>query len=92
MFTFTEPENCFENYRIVCKSWKKIIEQNLKFNQFPKNQKLKEIFSCLRQEKKIPIFYEKYLQSFKKLNLHSWILPENCDLIFEFFLHNMKNL
>ena len=80
------------NYRLISKSWKNAIE-NFRFNYYPEI----EIFEnelCEFQEGKVPIFYAKYLQTFKQFSFHVYEekMSEKFDFLSEFILKNMKNL
>ena len=92
MLQFSTPRESFNNYRLISKSWKNAIE-NFRFNYYPEI----EIFEnelCEFQKGKVPIFYTKYLQTFKQFSFHVYEekMSEKFDLLSEFILKNMKNL
>jgi hypothetical protein len=63
-FRFCQVKECFENFRLVSKSWKHAIE-NMRFDQYLYlNENLE-----FENNGRFPIFYAKLTQAFKKFGL-----------------------
>jgi hypothetical protein len=93
---FSDAEDCFLQFRLVCKSWKDAVE-TIQFNRTFECQSFLGNFydiddcSALDENISLPTNYlEKYLKVFKKLTL-----PVNLEFkneIFALVLNNMKKL
>merc|ERR1712096_476758 len=68
-FKFCDPLECFTQFRLVCKSWQRAVE-DMKFHS---KLDLEDIVK-FEQNGKYPIFYCKYVQAFKKI---AFFLNEN---------------
>ena len=70
-FRYAQVKECFQQFRLVCKSWKHAIE-TMRFNRYlPKSW---IFFSKMNQ---IPILYvQKYLRAFRKISFHMDELEE----------------
>merc|ERR1712034_60837 len=66
-FKFTDPDECFQSFRLVCKSWKDAVE-TIKFNREVSIKVLHDIDEIIKNRLPISPFFEKYLQCFKKLH------------------------
>jgi len=87
---FSDVDDCFQKYRLVCKSWKDTVE-TIRFNRFV------GVRFCYDLDHKInegillnPNYFGKYLKSFRKLNIPLDL--ENKNEIFSLVLNNMKKL
>jgi hypothetical protein len=90
MFRFCEPDECFQSFRLVCKSWKNAIE-NIRFDQEVEEDffyKLDDAYDnneIVSKKKK-----EKFLPTFRKLKMAMFL--NNKNQILPLVLKNMKKL
>merc|ERR1711925_58495 len=66
-FKFTDSDECFQSFRLVCKSWKDAVE-TIKFNRTVPYNCFRNIYEIIKNGLPISPYFEKYLQCFKKLN------------------------
>ena len=91
-FKFTDPDECFQSFRLVCKSWKDAVE-TIKFNRRVSMKIFSDIDKIIKNGLSISPFFEKYLQCFKKLHAPMDILAsENGHHIITLVLNNMQKL
>ena len=99
MFQFCEPDECFQSFRLVCKSWKNAVE-TIRFNQYSSMQEVRMTLTFLELDQAITNqtiistnYFDKYLPAFKQfsapVNICFW---ENKNEIFALILKNMKKL
>jgi len=89
---FTDPDECFQSFRLVCKSWKDAVE-TIKFNRTVPSKIFINIDKIIKNGLPILPYFEKYLQCFKKLWAPMEILAsENGHLITSLILNNMGKL
>jgi len=92
VFKYSDSRECFDSFRLVCKSWKNAVE-TIRFDTYPPLTIFQEL--CLHERNgRFPSFYSKYLKTFRKLVL---FLNRNFDMtkwdsISNVLLDNMKNL
>jgi len=92
VFKYSDSRECFDSFRLVCKSWQNAVE-NIRLNTCPPVTIFQEL--CLHERNgHFPTFYSKYLKSFRQLNLR---LDRNFDMtkwnsISNVLLQNMGNL
>jgi len=113
---FTDPGECFQSFRLVCKSWKNAVETikfnrklgcvRLRYGSFFGHGKLQphvfddifklidEIIDNFHDEMpKVPPYFEKYLQCFKKLEVPMQLFSsENGRDMISLVLKNMQKL
>ena len=92
-FKFTDPNECFQSFRLVCKSWKDAVE-TIKFNRIvPPFKIFWNIDKIIKNGLSISPFFEKYLQCFKKLYAPmSLFASENRHQMLSLVLNNMQKL
>lgn len=91
IFKFSDARNCFDSFRLVCKSWQNAVE-TIRLNQDPHLEILSEI-SSHESNGKFPIFFIKYIKIFKRFTLNFINLDvTKWDSISKFILQNVKNL
>ena len=66
-FKFTDPDEWFQIFRLVCKSWKDAVE-TIKFNRAQPDSLFWNIDKIIKNGFFISPFFGKYLQCFKKLH------------------------
>lgn len=86
-FTFCDPIECFQVFRLVSKPWKNVIESQ-KFYNSDGYKIFRKLFSQ-NFPKNIPIIYEKIFKSLKQIRLGDHISDSR---IVDCILKNMKNL
>jgi len=91
-FKYSDSRECFDNFRLVCKSWKFSVE-TIRLNRHVPDAFFDELCLHSRNDNFSP-FYSKYLKIFKNLCLD---LEDDFDMkkwnsISNLLLNNMKNL
>ena len=92
-FRFCEADECFQNFRLVSKSWKDAVE-TIRFNREVDPEFL---VSLLEQnpQGQIPVYYAKYLRAFRKLTIDTDSLYDNEEIakkFYSFVLNSMEKL
>jgi hypothetical protein len=90
---FTDPDECFQSFRLVCKSWKYAVE-TIKFNEELPLTIFDDIDEII-DKNGLPIspYFEKYLQCFRKLEVPMKLFSsKNGRHILSLVLKNMKKL
>jgi len=93
VFKYSDSRECFNSFRLVCKSWQNAVE-TIRLDIYPPVKIFQEL--CLHEKNgQFPPFYGKYLKSFRKLNLN--LIFGNFDMtkwnsISNLLLKNMQNL
>merc|ERR1712034_163620 len=89
---FTDPDECFQSFRLVCKSWKDAVE-TIKFNRRVPWQLFHHIDKIIKNGLPISPYFEKYLQCFKKIQAPMHLLAsENEHHMISLILNNMHKL
>jgi len=88
---FGDVDECFQKFRLVCKSWKDAVE-TIRFNRYVGNTFFCNLDQKITSQEILPASYlGKYLPLFRKLNMKIMDL-ENKNKIFALVLNNMKKL
>jgi hypothetical protein len=91
-FKFTDPHECFQSFRLVCKSWKDAVE-TIKFDCSVPTKIFSDIAIIIQKGLPISPFFEKYLQCFKQLDVNlDDFASENGHHIISLVLNNMHKL
>ena len=91
MLRFSDTDECFQKFRLVCKSWKDAVE-TIRFNRMVGPDIFYNLDDIIIERKKIfsiP-YFSKYLPLFKKLSMP--MVLANKNKIFTLVLQNMKKL
>jgi len=87
---FSDEDECFEKFRLVCKSWKDAVE-TIRFNRFVNYKFFYNLDEKITSHEILPANYlSKYLKLFRKLCMSLDL--ENKNKIFSLVLNNMKKL
>jgi len=90
---FSDVDECFQTFRVVCKSWKDAVE-TIRFNRVVGNEffyNLDDNFDKISQEISPASYLGKYLPLFRKLYMPLMDLT-NENKIFPLVVNNMKKL
>jgi len=94
VFKYSDARECFDSFRLVCKSWQNSVE-TIRLDTCPPLTIFQEL-CCHERNGHFPPFYSKYLQTFRKLGLCLQTTPNfdmtKWDSISNFLLDNMTNL
>jgi len=92
---FTEVDECFQSFRLVCKSWKDAVE-TIRFNRMVGSDFFNKLNHTLEFHGTVPPYTTKYLQAFRKLHFPIDLLDnywdENVHEICSLILSSMQNL
>jgi len=94
VFKYSDSRECFDSFRLVCKSWQNAVE-TIRFDTHPPLTIFQEL--CLHERNgNFPPFYTKYLKSFNflwlPLSQHYISDMAKWNSISNLLLDNMKNL
>jgi len=67
VFKYSDSRECFDSFRLVCKSWQNSVE-TIRFDAYPPNTIFQEL-SRHERNGHFPPFYGKYLKIFRMLYL-----------------------
>jgi hypothetical protein len=88
---FSNEDECFQKFRLVCKSWKDAVE-TIRFNRFMDDEFFYNWDDKISLQEILPASYlAKYLPLFRKLDMPFMDL-KNKNKIFPLVLNNMKKL
>jgi hypothetical protein len=97
---FTEVDECFKSFRLVCKTWKEAVE-TIRFNRVVDNNFFIKLYHTLANSifyhrtrflPAITTYHEKYLKSFRKLEVRVDIFWELEPFIFELISNSAQNM
>jgi hypothetical protein len=91
MMRFSTTKDCFQNFRLVCKQWKNIVE-TIRFNRFVYPSFFNKLDNAFLNNPTLAAAYcQNYLPLFKKLHMRIENFQNETE-IFSIVLSNMKGL
>jgi len=89
---FSDEDECFQKFRLVCKSWKNAVE-TIRFNRSVGKKFFYNLDQKITAQEILPTSYlSKYLKIFRKLAITVTVDLKNKNKIFPLVLNNMKKL